>query len=173
MTVTCNPQDLSVFLEHRRGLINYAAKLLGDEHLAEDVVQEAWLRFHNTYSDDTVTEPIGFLFRIVRNLAIDTRRKNNRGPYIVDPFSFEKANSPALIQAITSETTVAARQEVDRLKTAIDALPEKTRTALELHRFQGYKLHEIATVMGISKSRAHELVTDGLARCRAYVWGKE
>ncbi len=161
-----------MFLEHRRGLVGYAAKLLGDEHLAEDVVQEAWLRFHKARKDEVIAEPIAFLFRIVRNLAIDTRRKTKRGPYIVDPASFENATSPALTQSITSERTVAARQEIDRLRTAMDALPQKTRTALELHRLQGRKLHEIATIMGISKSRAHELVTDGLARCRTHVWGK-
>ncbi len=36
--------SLSVYVEHRDDLLNYANRLLGDRAIAEDVVQEAWLR---------------------------------------------------------------------------------------------------------------------------------
>lgn len=161
---------LTMFLAHRRGLQHYAAQITGDPSQAEDIVQEAWLRFTKSEKLDCPIEPIGYLYRIVRNLAIDARRHRDRAPVSMDPHRFEALypNTP-----VTSETVVVARDDLRLLMEAMDELPARTRKALELHRFGGLKLREIAERMGISKSRAHELISEGLAHCRDRVKGGE
>ena len=63
---------LALYLAHRRELVNYANGIVGDRAQAEDLVQEAWLRFGAVAERRLLEEPIGYLYRIVRNLASTT-----------------------------------------------------------------------------------------------------
>src|SRR3546814_20421537 len=72
-------RKLNLYLRHRAELIDYATPIVGDRALAEDVVQDAWLRFSEAGSHDAKTrlirQPVGYLYRIVRNLALDISRR--------------------------------------------------------------------------------------------------
>src|SRR3546814_2152792 len=72
-------RKLNLYLRHRAELIDYATPIVGDRALAEDVVQDAWLRFSEAGSHDAKTRlirpPVGYLYRIVRNLALATPRR--------------------------------------------------------------------------------------------------
>src|SRR3546814_15147734 len=72
-------RKLNLYLRHRAELIDYATPIVGDRALAEDVVQDAWLRFSEAGSHDAKTrlirQPVGSLYRIVRNLAPDISRR--------------------------------------------------------------------------------------------------
>src|SRR3546814_2652242 len=63
-------RKLNLYLRHRAELIDYATPIVGDRALAEDVVQDAWLRFSEAGSHDAKTrlirQPVGYLYRIVR-----------------------------------------------------------------------------------------------------------
>ncbi|MQY43910.1 sigma-70 family RNA polymerase sigma factor [Epibacterium sp. SM1969] len=161
---------LTMFMAHQRGLRRYAAQITGDSSHAEDLVQEAWLRFTKSNQQEHPNEPISYLYRIVRNLALDARRHSSRAPLPMDPHHIDEAG---LSNRLTSETVVVARDDLRVLMEAIEELPARTRKALELHRFGGLKLREIADRMEISTSRAHELVSEGLAHCRDRVNGEE
>src|SRR3546814_20723340 len=67
-------RKLNLYLRHRAELIDYATPIVGDRALAEDVVQDAWLRFSDAGSHDAKTrlirQPVGYLYRIVRYLAL-------------------------------------------------------------------------------------------------------
>ena len=57
----------------------------------------------------------------------------------------------------------------DELKLVLEAmaeLPERTRIALEMHRFGGCTLKEIAAALEISVTLAHILVADGVQHCK-------
>src|SRR5262245_35209429 len=75
---------LALYIAHRGALVNYANGNTGDRAHAEDVVQEAWLRFGTTASERPLDQPIGYLYRIVRNLAVDGRRRRVRYSRIVE-----------------------------------------------------------------------------------------
>ncbi|TBR29756.1 MAG: RNA polymerase subunit sigma-24, partial [Reyranella sp.] len=73
------PSDTTaLFVEHRGSLVNYATKLVGSRAQAEDLVQEAWLRLDAAARESAVHEPLGYLYRIVRNLAVDQSRAAGR-----------------------------------------------------------------------------------------------
>jgi DNA-directed RNA polymerase specialized sigma24 family protein len=66
---------LALYSAHRNALTSYASGIVGDHSRAEDVVQEAWLRFVAAMGKGPLEEPVGYLYRIVRNLAVDYRRR--------------------------------------------------------------------------------------------------
>ena len=68
----------SLFIAHRRSLVDYAAGIVGSRTQAEDVVQEAWFRLNRLDDRHPIHEPLRYLYRLVRNLAIDTRRTLSR-----------------------------------------------------------------------------------------------
>ncbi len=163
--MSLNPSLLSIFLTHRGELVNYASGIVGDRGSAEDVVQEAYLRFDTTMASPQIEEPVGYLYRIVRNLAIDGRRKRLRNERHV------AADGGAELELLAEdrpspEDGVAAKDEVRIMMAALAELPERTRIALEMHRLGDYKLREIADHLGISVGRAHALVAEGLEHCR-------
>ncbi|NKJ01301.1 sigma-70 family RNA polymerase sigma factor [Novosphingobium sp. SG707] len=156
---------LQVFVAARVELLRYAARFTGDAAEAEDVVQEAWLRFCAATSARQLDEPTGYLFRIVRNLALDMHRRRARENQL---FESEASAATAAVpsDAPSQQAYLEARGELAMIHKALAQLPVRTRRAFEMHRFEGRKLVEIAAELGISKSLAQELVMDGVELCK-------
>lgn len=155
---------LSLYMHHRAGLIDYAASILGDRVLAEDVVQEAWVRFSRAGKPATglslVFKPESYLYRIVRNLAIDLSRSRAR-----DNWTGEAAMSDLEDATARVDEAVAARDELRALERALAELPDRQRRAFEMRRMQDMPYAEIARILGISQTRAHDLVRQAYAHC--------
>jgi RNA polymerase sigma factor (sigma-70 family) len=151
---------LKLFLATRRELVSYAAKITGDRIQAEDIVQEAWLRFNpsRTQARPVVEQPVAYLYRIVRNLALDLIRSRSR----------EQDHSAApplwLLPSTVNDPAETCQHSMalERLSEALQALPDNSRKALELHRFGGCTLVEIASQLGVSLTTAHRLLRDAL-----------
>lgn len=155
----------SHYLAHRDGLIRYVQTITGDRDQAEDLVQEAYLRLGQAVTKRLLEDPGRYLFRIVRNLALDGRRRGRRDGrlYADDPETLIEATRD---EQPSPEAQALARDDYVRLLAALEELPERTRIAVEMHRFGGAKLREIAAELGVSISVAHQLVADGVAHCR-------
>lgn len=156
---------LDIYMRCRRELVSYAHGIVGDPGRAEDVVQEAFLKFRAAASGSVIDDPVSYLYRIVRNLAFDGRRR-----VVLERRYFDDDAERALQEVAedrpSPEADLIGRQQVARLRAALAELPEKTRIALEMHRLGGYKLREIAQRLGISESMAHVLVKEGLRHCQ-------
>jgi RNA polymerase sigma-70 factor (ECF subfamily) len=152
-------------VEHRGSLIAYATNIVGSRTQAEDLVQEAWVRLEEATRERLVSEPLAYLYRIIRNLALDDRRDSAKqrrlqrlGPDDGPMFSGTASPSP--------ETIALYKDELRALEQALSELPKRTRIAVEMHRLGNYKLREIATFLNVSVPYAHRLVSDGLEHCR-------
>lgn len=163
---------LDIYLSHRSELVNYASNILGDRAHAEDVVQEAYLRFDDAASARPVHEPLSYLYRIVRNLSLDMHRRSRRdrdrlvtGAEAVAHRVHEERPSP--------EADTATREELRLVNEAITELPERTRLALEMHRFSDYTFRQIADELGISVGLAHSLAAEGIEHCRQRLFGEK
>ncbi|KZD04126.1 RNA polymerase subunit sigma-24 [Oceanibaculum pacificum] len=159
------PTIVELFSAHRGELVNYASRILGDRSHAEDVVQEAYLRLDSAIVDQPLREPLAYLYRIVRNLSLDVRRRlmRERGRM---PSGGEAAMDEIAEDRPSPESEVGARGEVRLLAQAMAELPDRTRVALEMHRFAGCSIREIANRLDISVGTAHALVIDGMEHCR-------
>ncbi|HCE39247.1 MAG TPA: hypothetical protein DEV80_04250, partial [Alcanivorax sp.] len=69
---------LNAYLDHRAALVDYVTSITGCRARAEDVVQDAFLRFvpEGGGASTPSTSGIAYLYRIVRNLAIDLARRS-------------------------------------------------------------------------------------------------
>lgn len=156
-------RNLRIYLAHRSELVDYATAITRDRARGEDVVQEAFLRLKTSVGDRALEEPLRYLRRIVRNLAIDWNRQAlSEQRHLSADADFEN-----VMEDRPSQEDVLRHQEDLRLvMQAMAELPERTRIALEMHRFEGFKLKEIAAHLGISTALAHALVYEGLDHCR-------
>jgi len=163
-----DPAILAVYLAHRGELVNYANGFVGDRAFAEDVVQEAWMRFGRATEERKLDEPVSYLYRIVRNLAVDGRRRQIRQDRLMEPDLGEALYRTA-DDAPSPETSAAAKDELRLLVEVWAELPERTRVAMEMRQLGGCKLKDIAAHLGVSITVAHTIIAEGIAHCRRRV----
>jgi RNA polymerase sigma-70 factor (ECF subfamily) len=152
---------LDLYLLHRAALIEHAAPIVGSRHHAEDIVQEAFLRFAQVPADGML-QPASYLYRIVRNLAIDWTRR-----VAAERLVAMREGTPAdlAVDQRSPEQQAAFREELGIVTAALAELPERTRRAFALYRFEGRTLQEIADALGISVGSAHLMVRKALDHC--------
>lgn len=155
----------NLFVEHRSALVDYAARIVGSRAQAEDVVQEAWLRFNDTASRRLLDAPLSYLYRTVRNIALDGRRKMAReGRYLVQ--QIDRTVEDRAADEPSPEAHSLHREQLALVRQALTELPERTRIALRMYRLEGCKLREVARHLGISIGLAHALVAEGVRHCQ-------
>ncbi|MEM9248840.1 MAG: sigma-70 family RNA polymerase sigma factor [Pseudomonadota bacterium] len=142
------------FVDNRERLIAVACKIVESPAIAEEIVQESWLRWDAKQYPTTDAVPV--LHRIVRNLAYDILRRQRRERDVVA----WQAHTPGA--ALDSEHIVVARDDLRRAVAALRRLPRRTVKALQLRSVSGLSYTEVGRRMGLSKSRAYELVEDAL-----------
>ncbi|MGC2856342.1 sigma-70 family RNA polymerase sigma factor [Novispirillum sp. DQ9] len=156
---------LTVYVAHRAALIDYAAPILGCRARAEDVVQEAYFRFVEPAASGAgqgtaVDQPVGYLYRVVRNLALDWLRSlgaDQRRHEAHHMLTTQGAAAPS------PEDRAVCRDALRVVDDALAALPERTAAAFRMHRLGGRTLQQIAAALGVSVATAHRLVRDGHA----------
>ncbi|OEC37014.1 RNA polymerase subunit sigma-24 [Pseudomonas sp. 21C1] len=157
-----NDPKLELYLSHRRALIDYARSIAGGRAQAEDVVQDAWLRFADERTGPNLRNPLGYLYRIVRNLALDASRRlstEQREPEGASRLGELLASTPS------PEAQVCDEDALQMIANALLELPERTRIAFEMHRFGDYTLQQIAQHLGVSVGLVHSLVRDAMTHC--------
>ena len=157
-------EALNIYMVHRGELVGYAKKILDDEAYAEDIVQEAYFRFVKATETTILTEPLAYLYRIVRNLCYDLKRQlkrdNSRQSTDAD-FALEQ-----LAEARPSaEREIIARQELELISKLLDELSYNQRIAFEMHRFGNHTFKEIAEHLNVSMGTAHQLVVQAIEYC--------
>jgi RNA polymerase sigma-70 factor (ECF subfamily) len=150
-----------VTLEELRPLLfSLAYRMVGSVVEAEDLVQEAFLRFHRAGED--VESPKAFLTTVVTRLAIDhlrsarVRREAYVGPWLPEPL-------------VAAPGTADRVEEDETLSLAFLALLERLtpveRAVYVLHELFGYDHEEIGEVVGKSRENCRQI----LARARRHV----
>lgn len=148
---------LKLYLTHRAALIDYATPIVGCRARAEDVVQEAYIRFVPARAAEArIEQPVAYLYRIVRNVALDWTRR----------FAAEARRDEAGAAGVTAtpspEDTALFRDALRRVKAALSELPDPVRTAFEMHRLSGLTLQQIARQLGVSTATAGRWTHDAL-----------
>ncbi|WIW90357.1 sigma-70 family RNA polymerase sigma factor (plasmid) [Sphingobium sp. V4] len=158
------------YRRQHRGLVRYARAVSADEHGAEDLVQEAWIRCRGIAARGPVNDPAHLFRRVLRNLAIDRSRSLARERIRLAAGDLADVETRMADDRPSAERAVIARHELDLLRQALGELDDRTRVAFEMHRFEGARLQEIAAALDISVTRAHELVAAALRHCRNALW---
>jgi RNA polymerase sigma factor (sigma-70 family) len=155
-------ERLQIYLTHRAALVEYALPIVGDRMRAEDVVQEAFIRFAPgaaSTADAAIGQPLGYLYRIVRNLAYDfSRRRAAELRHGSEGRAWWSV--PQLPR--TPEQELSHRQDLAQVEAVLAGLPPGMRRAVEMHRLGGHTLQEIADELGVSVNTAHRWVREAV-----------
>jgi RNA polymerase sigma-70 factor, ECF subfamily len=141
-----------VFEEHRRTLFGIAYRMLGSVADAEDIVQEAWLRWDAVETD--VQNPRAYLARTVTNLALNhlasatVQRETYVGPWLPEPLVTEPDASRDVEQA---ETVSLAMLVV------METLSPLERAVFVLREVFGFPYGEIARVLDRSEASVRQV----------------
>lgn len=150
-----------VFDIHRRLLISMAYRILGSAADAEDVVQDAWIKWTEADRSD-VADPKAYLVRIVSNLALDrlrsaqARRETYVGPWLPEPI---------LTTGDTADDAVAAESVSMALLVVLESLTPLERAVFVLKDVFGFSHAEI----GAAVERSEDTVRQAAHRAREHV----
>ncbi|MFG2894641.1 RNA polymerase sigma-70 factor [Streptomyces sp. NPDC048248] len=155
-----------VFEEHRPVLHAVAYRMLGRVADAEDVVQEAWVRW-SAADRSEVREPRAYLVRVTTRLAIDrlrqvqARRESYVGPWLPEPLATDTAG----VAPDTAERAVFTETVTMAMLVVMEALSPLERAVFVLREAFGYPYGEIATVLDRGEAAVRQLA----ARARRHV----
>jgi RNA polymerase sigma-70 factor, ECF subfamily len=156
------PDEAAVTFEpHRRRLTGLAYRMLGSLSEAEDIVQDAYLRWHAA-ERSRVDNPRAYLSRTVARLCLDhlksarARRETYVGPWLPEPIVDETALAPDTASELADDLSLA-------LMLALERLSPLERAAFLLHDVFEMEFGDIAKVLDRSESACRQLATRGRA----------
>jgi RNA polymerase sigma-70 factor, ECF subfamily len=147
-----------VILPHMDAAYRLARWLVGNEHDAEDVVQEASLRAFRYFRTFSGRNGRAWFLRIVRNTCWSWR--GQRLKRSTDHFDEEQHSATRLTP--DPETLLLHADDASIIDDALDYLPDRSRALLVLRELEGLSYHELADALGIPIGT----VMSGLSRAR-------
>lgn len=153
-------------LYDRVGRIAYgiAFRVLRDDRLAEDAVQEGFLavwRSAATFRADRAKAST-WIVTLVHRRAVDLVRREDRRR--AEPLDLEQRDAPDPAGSAEDEAWLGF--ERDRVQRLLRALPDAQREALELAYYGGYSQTELAERLGVPLGTIKSRMFAGLARLR-------
>ena len=132
----------------------------------EDLVQESYLRVWQRHLLRPLSSARCFLYRVARNLAVDTLRRATISPVacVAEIAELPVADGQPDAAAITS-----VAEETAILLEAIESLPPRCREVLVLRKLGGLSIREIAHQLGISEGTVELHGAKGMRRCANYL----
>lgn len=141
--------DTAAFEAQRPRLLRLAYRMLGSMAEAEDVLQDAWLRWRRVEQGE-VREPAAFLTRVVTHLCLDTmnsaraRRETYVGSWLPEPI-------------LEPQEEIRPDELTLTLMLALERLSPLERAAFLLHDVFGVPLEEVATTLDREAASVRQL----------------
>lgn len=140
-TMEPSPTIREVFEAEEAPLLRFAFGLTGRRETAEDLVQDAFLKLHQHWND--VEQPRAWLYRCLRNLALNHHRKHHREAELDESREWEGPSA-------TPEHELGRMEAVGTLRQLLSELREDDRELLELKYREELKYDQIAKRTGMN-----------------------
>jgi RNA polymerase sigma factor (sigma-70 family) len=152
----------AIYTEHRTQLVSQARRITKNEAEANEVVQEAFLKFMLAAPDlDTADRAIAYLRTSVTNLALNVIRARGARPNLVAidaDTTQERLNEIASENHIDLDTTITAAEDAAIIREALARLTSDQRTALVMWEMEGRTTEEIATALNTSPANVRHIL---------------
>jgi RNA polymerase sigma factor (sigma-70 family) len=156
----------ALYTEHRTQLVSQARRITRDEAEANEVVQEAFLKFMLAAPElDSADRAIAYLRTSVTNLSLNIIRARGARPNLVAidaDTTQERLNEIASENHIDLDTTITAAEDAAIIREALARLTSDQRTALVMWEMEGRSTEEIATALNTTPANVRHI----LARAR-------
>lgn len=166
-----NRENLSsLFMGIQKSLAKVASTIAPPKEI-EDIVQETYVRICEISNEEPITSPRSFMYRIVKNLALDhVKRAETRLSISLDD-SLNADIQELGEQAGEDSTfnTVASKEEFELFCRAVRQLPLQCRRVFVMKKVYGYSQKEIAADLNISESTVEKHIAFGIKRCYHYM----
>ncbi len=153
-----------LFLRHQQELLKFAQRHSSEE-VAEDLVQEAYLRLVRQAQTETIDNPRAYLYKVTRNLSADYLRQGQIRSRHHDGSEIELEQIADPQPAPDNE--IESQERLQRCLEALDSLPEAYRHVFLLHRIDGMTYAEIGKALQIPARTVERYAAKALAHCFA------
>jgi len=146
-----DPEAFRALVErHSRSIFRLAHRMTGNEHDAEDVVQETFLRAHRQIG--RFEERANFstwLYRIGVNCSLDLMRRRRRRDDATEPLEDERPRSAEARSERLPDDALWSTELRQIVSAAMEALSPLERSAFVLRHYEGMSIDEIGRVLGL------------------------
>ena len=152
----------AIYTEHRTQLVSQARRITKNEAEANEIVQEAFLKFMLAAPDlDSADRAIAYLRTSVNNLALNVIRARGARPNLVAidaDTTQERLNEIASENHVDLDTTITAAEDAAIIREALARLTSDQRTALVMWEMEGRTTEEIATALNTTPANVRHIL---------------
>lgn len=142
------------------GLFRFVLSNIRNRELAEDIVQESFVKVWERHEDIPIEKAKSYLFTTAYHTMIDqTRRKENT--------AFVSEEAAVFVNARSGSQSYPDVQEV--LHRALATLPQVQASAILLRDYEGYSYEEIGQILNLSESQVKVYIFRGRTALKNYL----
>jgi RNA polymerase sigma factor (sigma-70 family) len=155
-------------LSHEVSLTRYLNRVWPNRSEIPDLRQDIYVRVYESARDSRPASPRAFLFATARNLLTDHIRRSR-----VVSIETDEAALDALVDEMSPERQVGARQELQSLALAFDSLSDKCRSVVWLRRIEGLSQRQTAERLGLREVAVESQLARGMRFLARAVFGSD
>jgi RNA polymerase sigma-70 factor, ECF subfamily len=150
--------------KYRKPIVHFMFRMVHNQAVAEELAQEVFLRIYR--SRETYRAEARFstwLYRIATNLGVnharDTRNERIASTVYLDEPDAETGTTPDVMDLTPSaEAELLRRERLKAIRLHVIALPERQKTAVLMHKYEGMDYKQIGEVLKLSESATKSLL---------------
>jgi RNA polymerase sigma-70 factor (ECF subfamily) len=150
--------------KYRKPIVHFMFRMVHNQAVAEELAQEVFLRVYR--SRETYRAEARFstwLYRIATNLGVnharDTRHERSASTVYLDEPDAETGSTPDVAdQTPSAEAGMLRRERMNAIRQYVMALPERQKTAVLMHKYEGMDYKQIGEVLKLSESATKSLL---------------
>jgi RNA polymerase sigma factor (sigma-70 family) len=147
------PEELlsieELFASQESLLLAYAHKFVRNSDLAQDLVQEAFMKLHSHFSE--VQRPKRWLYRTVHNLAVNCLR-NDRKIVPLQNSDDERLTIDPVDPELHPDAHLERLETIGQTRAGLDSLDDRSRELIRLKFEEGHSYKEISAKTGLTVS---------------------
>ena len=150
--------------KYRRPMVSFMYRMTRNQGVAEELAQEVFLRVYRSRQGYAASAKFTtWLYRIATNLAVNHARdtKHERPEHTVhidEPDSDTGMTMDVADGSLNAEQIILRRERLTAIRRQVEALPERQRAAVLMHKYQNLDYKQIATVLKLSESATKSLL---------------
>jgi RNA polymerase sigma-70 factor, ECF subfamily len=150
--------------KYRRPMISFMYRMAHNSAVAEDLAQEVFLRVYRSRGNYEPSAKFStWLYRIATNLGVnyarDTRHERPENITNLDEPDEESGHTPDLADKTPSiEEEILRRERLTAIRKKVEALPERQKMAVLMHKYQQMDYKQISEVLKLSESATKSLL---------------